>query len=125
MRTGGKEKFRITVVLTISKCEKKLIPFIIFKGMTFLFTIDDILQLKTNLNFFSLASDTYLHQLRRVQNLETLLPILLRSDPAGMKSTETINHHKVNYTLMFPRQKNKMKSSWSCTRRRSFSLGQE
>ena len=57
-RTGGREKLWITVVLAISKCGKKLIPFIIFKGMTFLFTIDDILQLKIHLNFFSLASDT-------------------------------------------------------------------
>ena len=50
MRTGVKEKFRITVVLTISKCGKKLIPFIIFKGMALLFTIDDIFQMKTNIS---------------------------------------------------------------------------
>ena len=58
MRTGGKDKLRITVVLTISKCEKKVIPLIIFKGMIFLFTIDDILQLETTFNLLSLASDT-------------------------------------------------------------------
>ena len=42
VRMGGKDNFRVTVVLTISKFGKKLIPFVIFKGMTFLFTIGDI-----------------------------------------------------------------------------------
>ena len=46
VRMGRKEKFRSNVLLTISKCGKKLIPLIIFKDMTFFFTIDDILELK-------------------------------------------------------------------------------
>ena len=58
MRTGGKDKLWITVMLTIYKCGKKFTLFIIFKGTTFLFTIDDILNLKNNFNLFSLASDT-------------------------------------------------------------------
>ena len=39
VKTGGKEKNRFTVVLTITKNGKKGIPFIIFKGMLYVYSV--------------------------------------------------------------------------------------